>query len=632
MSLKQTLHAAAALLCVTSGAFAQATSQWTSTFDSKVLWQKVTPLGGLVVETKEGLHGVDVKTGKTIWTNSEAGNILEQNYSPLGSSPFLLLNTDESFSTTMVVDPLSGNTLFNSDKAGFKMLDQNFPLYESNALILTGKMEKLKEGLVMVDMSTGKQLWEKKGLDRIIAAASIDEKKCLVVTLYSIYCYDVATGKELWKAPTSKEAAQLDNTKSKKFGKFLKKVGDVASSGTDFDLRFHLNKDKSYFVIGTESEGAASNSTGSGGTVSSSSSTQSPDGKLYHISYNAYSLETGEMLWKDNREFNGRFGELIFIDDAIAILPQGGSKSKINLINYSDGTGKWGKKGRGISIKGSVEQAMMTDAGVTVVTGKAPKSYLNIYDVQTGAPRFKKPIKIKGDIISAQKVDAGFAFVTEKQANILDLSTGESLIEDPINPLVTKFIGDSLLVLEEKEGLLYLIDTKTAAMTQISKAPIEFENDEIPTKIEVRESGILLSSDQNIALVEKSGAIAYNNYFKAPKLPAWKRALVAAKAVGYAALADVSFGDTKAMASEHVIQFNERFLVRDSKTRQSRDFTFIMTNKDKKIALAQVDKNSGAVITTIDFDTDTKPAYDVDNIMSRVYYNSDSRVVEAYSF
>ena len=52
------------------------------------------------------------------------------------------------------------------------------------------------------------------------------------------------------------------------------------------------------------------------------------------------------------------------------IFPQDDSNTKINMLDTGTGAGKWGKKGNGTKVKGSVVDHRITDKGVLIVTGK----------------------------------------------------------------------------------------------------------------------------------------------------------------------------------------------------------------------------------------------------------------------
>ena len=65
----------------------------------------------------------------------------------------------------------------------------------------------------------------------------------------------------------------------------------------------------------------------------------------------------------------------------------------------------------------------------------------------------------------------------------------------------------------------------------ISATPIAFEGKESPRSIELRENGIFINSDQNVALVGYDGTQVYKNYYPAPREPGLKRALLYAQAV-----------------------------------------------------------------------------------------------------
>ncbi len=64
----------------------------------------------------------------------------------------------------------------------------------------------------------------------------------------------------------------------------------------------------------------------------------------------------------------GQLGLTAWINNNLLVLPQGKQNSKVNLFSMLDGSGLWGKKGNGISIKGGIYDYTPTKNGMLVIT------------------------------------------------------------------------------------------------------------------------------------------------------------------------------------------------------------------------------------------------------------------------
>jgi hypothetical protein len=66
---------------------------------------------------------------------------------------------------------------------------------------------------------------------------------------------------------------------------------------------------------------------------------------------------------------------------------------------------------------------------------------------------------------------------------------------------------------------------------------------------------------------------------------------------------------------------------------ESRDFFFMMVqHEDRRVALAQISKRDGRILSEIDLGRDKEPAYQVDDVGSSVYYRPADSVIAGYRF
>jgi hypothetical protein len=254
--------------------------------------------------------------------------------------------------------------------------------------------------------------------------------------------------------------------------------------------------------------------------------------------------------------------------------------------------------------------------------------------------------------------------MTEKEMNILNISTGELKFPKslPIDKGVYVNNEDKLYVFSSKEKGLLEVDKTKGTSRQFSIGEIKFEGKENPGIIEVRETGISLISDQNVALLDNSGKMVFHTYKPAPKEPGLKRALLFARAIRMAyigttskitagAYGAVSQSTDNQVASEVTGVISDAYnelgsagysyageawrmaMARFKASANTPDFVFMMTETNKReYGLLKVNKDNGEIDATIDMGKDKEPSYEVDNITNKVFYLNGSSEIVCYEF
>ena len=332
--------------------FAQVEVKWNKQLPTDILWQEVTALGNLVVGSREGLIGVDTETGDISWSNRALGNLGRNAFEELPNSPFITITTDNSLH---MIDQFSGKEVFNSENAGLQEITSYYLLYDSDAILVAGKDRNGAPLMVSVKMSDGSQSWsmnEKFG--RIVAANELGNKELLIVTLFNNYKLNIDTGEIIWKNNNSKEAAQVENMG--KLGALLQTAAENISKDMDIQLDYYRPGEGDVFYLGSQQERQ------SGMTSSSGTTTVN-----YTNNYNAYSIEDGNLIWDNELVAKGALSHVSFLDKGLLVLPDDGNRTKINLFDYKTREGLWGKKGRGIAIKGGVYDYLDSGEGILLV-------------------------------------------------------------------------------------------------------------------------------------------------------------------------------------------------------------------------------------------------------------------------
>ena len=636
------------LLFVAMSLNAQLKETWSSSFEKEVNWQIVTSLGNYIVQTDSGLFGIQNTTGEIIWHDSKFSDLSEMDFAELHNSPFAKIQTKHGL---FFINMFDGSTVFNSFDNGINKVKDHFVLYRSNSIVVAGKSESKENIAISVDIETGKVLWKsKEDFGKIVDIVELSDQELLGVTLFKNIRINSLSGEVLWSVANTKESQQLGAMGG--MGNLLQKFAETAVDTEDIKLDFAIHPSLEYFVIGTEQENENT-------TISSSSQNQIV---TYNSTYRAYSVKTGDLIWKKPVSVKGQLGHSTWVADNLLIMPFGKTNSKVNLIDIKTGQGLWGKKGRGISIKGGIYSYTPTDNGMLVITTRNDKNFLNYLDTQSGTFTFDKTIKVKGYVGYTLTTDNGILYATESEMNIVNTSTGDLLWE--------KDIKTHYNLVQQKEGRVYLFNNKTSSINavdlssgQISmtgQTEIDFKEGEGPKQIEVRNSGIVISSDQNFAMYDFNGALSYQSYYKSPKEEGWKRALLYAGTIyaGYvSAVSGIASGAlsqashqagvesvegqtyaevgmaynemSKAAGGAASMAFgaaNKRFKA----TKESRDYIMVLTKTDEGIELVKINKDTGESETSISLGKNRKPNYAIDLIEGIVYLEFDKNHIKQY--
>lgn len=627
--------------------YAQVEMKWSKQIPTDILWQEVTALGNLVVSSREGLMGVDTESGTINWSHRNLGNLNRPAFEELPNSPFFTVTFGNNLH---MIDQFSGKEVFNSNNAGLQSIDSYFLLFDSEAVLVAGTDPNGEPLMVSVNMADGKIAWsmnEKFG--RIVAANELENNELLIVTLFNNYKLNTHTGKILWKNTNSNEAAQLDSMG--KFGALLKQAAENMSQDMDIQIQYFQPKNSDVFYLVSQKERQSGFTSSSGNSIN------------YTNNYNAYSSKDGSLLWDEELVVNGALGHVHFLNEGMLVLPDDGNRTKINLYDYKSREGLWGKKGRGIAIKGGVYDYMDTGKGILLVTRTSNKDFLNYLDPISGNITFDKQVKVDGTIVGIVPMGQSILYITTESMNILDTATGNLFWDKSIqtNPELTAEHDGKIYVFDQKSESVKVVDLSSGQLSDLSTTSISFEGKESPKQLEIMEDGIFLHSDQNVAKIGLDGTLNFQRYYPAPRESGWKRALLYASSVRAAYIGansyyisgalsaahnDVrkesevagelvaqvgnAYGELGNMASSYAINAFKQASARLKATKAGRDFMFIMSKKEKDVVLLKVSKSSGEIEGEINLGKDREPIYALDDITGQVYYRSTDTELTSY--
>ncbi len=154
------------LVAVASIAAAATDPLWTISFEKDIKWQQLTATGHLVASTDEGLVGIDPATGEVAWKMEDLKGLEEDRFDLIPFTQYAVVQKGKgmfgALNRMIVIDYVSGEEKWNSDKLGIQSSMGQFLLPSQSALFIYGRNEKGKSWVRLADLETGELRWENK--------------------------------------------------------------------------------------------------------------------------------------------------------------------------------------------------------------------------------------------------------------------------------------------------------------------------------------------------------------------------------------------------------------------------------------------------------------------------------------
>ncbi len=629
---------------------------WTKEMKSGINWQKVTSFGLVVASTGKGLIGINTTTGDEMWVLEELKNSPENSYEQIPKSPFVAMSSADAPKSVYVVNPLKGSIVFSSKAAGLEQVVDKYFLYLSGKILVIGTSKGGKNTeMVMVDMITGTKLWSKSGSYSFTTGVKdLGNDEILITSAFFASKVNASNGEEFWKTGIDPKTAGMAST--------LGMLENFASKKlTKEEIMAQLiipPDDPNMFLIAAQKKNESTKIDSKG--VKSVSIT-------YSSVYMAFVTATGKHMWNEVVELSHPLGISYASADGLIVCASTGGN--INMLNYANGNRMLGKKGSGLNLKGpAAGMAPLGGGRMLVVSDNGNNSALTVLDTKSGMFTIDKAAKIKGIVSYTEILPSGVLVGTDENVNMLNTTTGEWYWEKAIEGGADLIASDveKVYIFNTDDNLLYHMDVNTTSSKPLSSTPVVFQGKEKPKAIEITANGILITSDQNLALFDLKGTVKFNQYFVAPTISDFKKALLIASAVraayytaAYAtysaafgaasqsievkdsqskAAKDVTagiskaFGDVTLKGASYTAAYITMAQQRFTATTQATDYMLIMTAETKKdIRLLQVSKIDGKVMNTIQIGKDKDPIYDVDMVEGKLYYMKDATKMECYN-
>ncbi|WP_297336231.1 PQQ-binding-like beta-propeller repeat protein [Algoriphagus sp.] len=619
-----------ALAALFSGSiWAQTAPSYTYDIGGKIEKMTLTDAGVLLINGSNGLAGIRPGADSPHFNFAEYGKIKEEEMELVPLSPYVILTqggksqipgTIFANSKRTVIDVITGKKVFVTEENGWKQIAQLKIFLPENKLVVVGNREKSEGEILAVgiyDMASGKQegfanLDPNAGKVRSAAAIPMSsgapfllQDQVFVPTTKGVVSANVSNGSIIWENEVKNLTSMIaDETGSEIYG------FEERSNG---DTRIHkFGKD-------------------------------------------------GQALWEKERKIKGAITRFQILPGGLAVVSdvfKGGSslvsqlsgpgESKIAFLDASTGEDLWEKAPK---TKGYVQHFYVMEDGILFGLQEGGINKIKF----DGTPLFKKPIDTGANIHTMATTPQGMIYITDTDANIINLSTGEAKWKKGIQYKKATAVSSAY----DKANGRYLISTGEEIMAidentgDVSTfAKLKFEGKESPSEIGVRSSGIFLASDQNMMLLDGDGKENYHVFHKAPGQSTLTKialgavtlasATVAAAAasqstysyyIGEYSSADAMRARNNARAAESFsnissISYGE-MTKRFKATMATENARFILTDLSDGVGLVKVNKDSGKTEKEIVL-KDKKPVYEVDDIEGYLYYLAGSGQINAY--
>jgi len=616
MKLSTTIHTLLCVLFIGGVAMAQKAEMPDYRYDTgaKINEMTLTQGGTMVVATNDGLVGIKPGSNDLLFNFTEYGRVKPEELTYAPYVPYVIVSQGGFANLSAkktVIDYMSGKKLFSSEENGWKMASVVEVYMPQNKLVVAGQRtskEKYAMQVAVYDLNTGAEDYrfnlDKPGRVGIAKDFSVTGRPLLlkdhliVPTAQGLIAKKAQTGETLWQNK-------------------MKGMQWMVVNETETDIyAFKTNDNKS-------------------------------NTKIYKVGVN------GQELWEDEAKVKGIVTNFEILPQGLAVVSNtynegksvfaGASESKIAMLSATNGEDMWDKAPK---TKGYVQHFYIMDDGILFGIHQGGINKVS-YD---GKTLFKKPLKTGENILTMAETDQGLIYITSEDANIVNMTTGEKVWDKPLkykraDAISSTFDSKNNRYLISADEKLFSIDAASGTVSDFANT--KFEGKEAPTSVAIRNGGILLTSDQNLAMLDWEGKPTWQEYYRAPGKSAFGAILAGvtavASAAGSMAAANSSMrnriakydsqadrdanlsGGLAAASGASVAEMLKRFKA----TAATANAQFILTKFEDGVGLVKVNKDTGAKEKEIVL-KDKKPEYQVDDIGGILYYKADNNSIFAY--
>lgn len=580
-------------------------------FNGSVKWIMLSESGVLVASTGEALVGIKPNETQPFFSFDRLKKVKEENLQPVPGTPYLIIKPKGLIQHTTVVDVVKGKIVFDSKSEDWQNgVTSRYFIAPEMMFVVNGAHKeedgKYKQGVGLYDLKTGElvNIFERKAGNPMVGTPDVLGDKIIIPGVKDIECYDMKSAAVLWNSDVKNATRISCNEETKEIYAFRSQGDNTVVYKID------ANSGSLLWAEGNKLQGGLSR---------------------YEFTKAGVAIVTNE----DNSDKKG-----------IGKLAAGRSESKIYLLDSKTGVDLWEKSPK---TKGFVSHFYVEDNGIIFGIAEGGVNKIGF----DGVPLWKKPLKTGANIQLMATVPKGLLYISESDTDLIDMNTGESVFGKTIK---YKKSSSAVSTIDKERGRfllscsdgVYAIDSENGEY-DLLVSDIDFEGKEEPTKIEVRSSGILLSSSQNLMMLDFNGEEIWHEYHRAPGKSAFGAILVGAitaataaatishsAAAGYMKGAGVPSYDSAVRYHEgqaetwgNVTDAGFQELAKRFKaSKATENAAFILTKVDGGVGLVKVDKDSGETLDEI-LIKDKDPMYEVDEFAGVLYY-ADGSSIQAF--
>lgn len=587
---------------------------------AKINEMTLTIGGILVVATNDGLVGIKPTESEPVFTFNDFGKLKPEETDFIPNSPYIVISQGADSrlagitkTKRAVIDYVQGNVIFNSEHDNWNQIYTCNVVLPQNKLIISGiqkegnKFEKMTAKVAVYDLSTSKLDYsfflDKPGRvgmakDFSVTGIPLLLKEFLIIPTAQGLLAKSHKGDDLWQTK-------------------IKGINWMVADASEKE------------IYGFETTTSGKNT------------------RIHKIG------NDGAELWSDDRKVKGNVSNFQILPQGIAVVSDkvAAEESEIAFLSASTGEDLWEKAPK---TKGYVQHFYVQDDGILFGIQQGGINKISF----DGETLFKKPLKTGGNIMVMAEAPKGLIYITSEDANIVDLKTGDAVWGKPLkyksaSSVASTFDEANNRFLITADGKVVAIDANSGNVSDFSKC--DFDEKEDPNHMEIRSSGVFLSSNQNMTLVGFNGKENYHAYHKSPgrstfgKIAGGVMAVAStAMMVGMSASAGANrsaFGSSNDLSSYNdygkdakraadmfadISSASFDYLsTRFKSTSATENAQFILTNLDGGVGLVKVNKDDGSIDKEIVL-KDKKPEYEVDEFGGFLFYKANDETIYAY--
>lgn len=592
------------------------TPDYTYNLGGKINMMQLTDAGVLVITNGDGLVGIKPGASAAHFDFKDYGKVKPEELEFVPMSPYLVVSQGNMFSSKKtVIDFVSGKKLFATEDNGWKFTNRCDVMLPQNKLVVLGQRKGGAMAVGLYDLVDGKEI---KVIDlndpkKVGSVASIPQ--------FSGKPFIVGNGVLV---PTTKNLMHIDI-----------RNGNIDWTTKVDDISWLVADEKGVEIYAFEEM-------------------SNGDTKIYKVK------NDGTILWPKGVKVKGTVTQFEILPQGLAIvsnvynqgksglakLASSASESKIAFLNAADGSDLWEKAPK---TKGYVQHFYIMDDGILFGIQEGGINKIGF----DGTTLFKKPLATGENIHTMALVPKGMIYITDTDANIINLKTGESIWSKPIKYKKAKAVcstydsknkrylistGEEMLAIDEQSGDISTLST------------YKFGEKEHPNSLQARDAGLVLTSDQNLMMLNFDGSQKFHEYHRSPGKSAagaiFAGALGAASALAMTATAYTAganqnslgqyndYGMQNKRASEMFDKIATASFAEMSKrfkaTASTENSHIILTKLDDGVGLIKLNKDTGSKENEIVL-KDKKPEYEVDEIGGFLYYRANDKTIHAFN-